>query len=105
MDTDYGIPSDCQRWIIKANIADDSYKLSDLNVRISGSIIYLYVTEPKNPSEEDILEEEEQEEEAVVQEIEQFYYPQREQLQAAAAGRNCLWYIVADAYLGQSFQE
>ena len=88
MDTDFGIPSDCQRWIIKVNIANDSYKLSDFNITISGSIIYLYVTEPKNPSDEDIQEEEE--EEAVVQEIEQFYYPQREQLQGAAAGRNFL---------------
>ena len=89
MDTDFGIPSDCQRWIIKVNVANDSYKLSDFNITISGSIIYLYVTEPKNPSDEDIQEEEE-EEEAVVQEIEQFYYPQREQLQGAAAGRNFL---------------
>ena len=89
MDTDFGIPSDCQRWIIKLNIANDSDKLSDLNITKSGSIVYLYVTESKNQAVEDI-EEQEGEEIEIEEEVEQLYYPQREQLQSAAAGRKCL---------------
>ena len=88
MDADFGIPSDCQRWIIKLNIANDGDKLSDLNITKSGSIVYLYITESKNQAVEDIEEQEEETE--VEEEVEQLYYPQREQLQSAAAGKKCL---------------